>query len=69
MTRFSLRDSILKKFLIVASLLVFVWVPTPALAQHGGHVGGGGHFNGGARIGVPHVFAPASHTTISREPV
>jgi hypothetical protein len=66
MTRFSLRDSILKKFLIVASLLVFVWVPTPALAQHGGHVGGG-HFNGGARMGVPHVFAPpASHRTISR---
>ena len=52
MTRFLVCDSILKKFLIVASLLVFVWVPTPVLAQHGCHVGGGGHFNGGGRMGV-----------------
>jgi len=67
MTPFFLRDSILKNFLIVASLLVFVWVPPPALAQHGGHVGGGGHFNGGARMGVPHVFAPpAPHRATSR---
>jgi hypothetical protein len=70
MTRFLFRDSILRKILIVAAfLLASPWVHIPALAQHGGHVGGGGHFNGGARIGVPHVFAPASHTTISREPV
>jgi hypothetical protein len=70
MTRFLFRDSILRKILIVAvGLLASAWVPTPALAQHGGHLGGGGHFNGGARMGVPHVFAPASHTRISRGPV
>jgi hypothetical protein len=69
-TRFLFRDSIQRKILIVAvCLLASAWVPTPALAQHGGHVGGGGHFNGGARMGVPHVFAPASRTRISRGPV
>jgi hypothetical protein len=68
MTRFVLRDSILRKILILAAfLLVSPWVQIPALAQHGGHVGGGGHFNGGVRMGVPHVFAPpASRTMISR---
>ena len=70
MTHFLFRDSILRKILIVAvCLLASAWVPTPALAQHGGRVGGGGHFNGGVRMGVPHVFAPASRTTISRGPV
>jgi hypothetical protein len=66
MTRFLFRASILRKIPHVAvCLLASAWVPTPAWAQHGGHVGGGGHFNGGARMGVPHVFAPASHTTNS----
>ena len=68
MTRFVLRDSILRKILIVAVfLLASPWVQVPALAQHGGHVGGGGRFNGGVRMGVPHVLAPpASRTMISR---
>src|SRR5580700_5526558 len=70
MARFLFRHSILRKILVVAAcLLASAWVPTPALAQHGGHVGGGGHFNSGARMGVPHVFAPVSHTMISRRPV
>jgi len=70
MTRSLFRASILRKIPHVAvCLLASAWVPTPAWAQHGGHVGGGGHFNGGARMGVPHVFAPASHPTISRGPV
>jgi len=68
LTRFVLRDSILRKMLVVAAfLLATPWVQIPALAQHAGHVGGGGRFSGGARVGVPRVFVPpASHTTISR---
>jgi hypothetical protein len=66
MTRFLLRDSILRRILIVAaSLLASAWVQTAALAQHGGHIGG--HLNSGTRMSTPNVFAPpASHTTISR---
>ncbi len=59
MARFVLRGSILKKTLIAVScMLAFAWIQTPlALAQHGGHVGGGG----------AHVIAPPiSHAPISR---
>ena len=44
MARFVLRGSIFKKILITVScMLASAWVQTPvALAQHGGHVGGGG---------------------------
>jgi hypothetical protein len=72
MLRFLSRDSIPRKILIVAvCLLASAWVPAPAFAQHPGHLGGGGggHFNAGARMPVPHAFAPAPHATISRGPV
>jgi hypothetical protein len=69
MTRLPLRDSILRKILIVAaSLLASAWVQTPAFAQHGGHPGG--PVNGGTHMSTPRVFAPpASHSTISRHRV
>ena len=53
MARFVLRDSILKKILITVScMLASAWVQTPvALAQHGGHVGGGG-----AHVIAPPIF-------------
>jgi hypothetical protein len=68
MTRLVLRDSILRRILTLAAFLLAIpWVQIPALAQHAGHVGGAGHFNGGARVGVAHVFVPpASRTMISR---
>ena len=58
-----LRVSILRKILMVAAcVLVCAWFQTSiALAQHGGRVGGGGHFRTGVRVGTPHVVAaPAS---------
>ncbi len=63
MARFVLRGSILKTILItVSGMLASAWVQTPvALAQHGGHVGGGGT---GAHVIAP----PISHAPISRPP-
>jgi hypothetical protein len=66
--------SIPRKILIAAScVLACAWVQAPyALAQHGGHaggghVGGGGHFTGGGRIAAPHASAgPASHAAGAR---
>jgi hypothetical protein len=62
MARFFHRDSILKKSLIIVScMLACAWVQTPvALAQHGGHGGGGG----------AHVIAPPiSHAPILQAPI
>jgi hypothetical protein len=66
--------SIPRKILIAAScVLACAWGQAPyALAQHGGHaggghVGGGGHFTGGGRIAAPHASAgPASHAAGAR---
>src|SRR5260370_27762498 len=69
MTRFVLRDSILKEILIASCMLGFACVQTPvALAQHaGGHIGGAGHFGSGPRGAPPHAFAPpASRATMWR---
>ena len=62
MARIFLLDSILKKSLItVCCILACAWVQTPvALAQHGGHGGGGG----------AHVIAPPiSHAPILQAPI
>jgi hypothetical protein len=61
-----LRVSTPRKILMVAAcVLVCAWFQTSiALAQHVGHVGGGGHFKTGVRVGTPHVVAaPASRAT------
>jgi hypothetical protein len=58
-----LRFSTLRKILMVAAcVLACAWFQTSiALAQHVGHVGGGGHFRTGVRVGPPRVVvAPAS---------
>jgi hypothetical protein len=67
MARFVLRGSILKKALIAVScMLAAAWVQTPlALAQHGGHVGGGGT----QVIAPPISHAPILHAPISRPQV
>jgi hypothetical protein len=72
--RLVVRGSILRKTLIVAAcVLVSACIQTPvALAQRGaGRVGGGGgHFNSGGRIGIPHgVAPPPSPARILRPPV
>jgi hypothetical protein len=59
-----------KVLIVIASVLVCAWFQTPtALAQHAGHVGGGGHFRTGGHIVAPHVAAaPASRAMFLRPP-
>ena len=54
------RVSIPRKILLIAaSVLTCAWFQTPiSLAQRVGHVGGGGHFGPGGRVGTPHIAAP-----------
>jgi hypothetical protein len=64
-----LRDSTLRKTLIIAAgvLVCACFQTSAALAQHVGHVGGGGHFRTGGHVGAPHmVAAPGSHPIFLR---
>lgn len=66
-----LRFSIFRKILIlVACVVCCAWFHTPiALAQHPGHVGGGGHFRVAVPIRAPHVAAAAAPHPMFLRPV
>jgi hypothetical protein len=54
-----LRFSTLRKILIIACVLACACFQTPiALAQRVGHVGGGGRFVPGGRVGAPRISTP-----------